>query len=160
MLYIAEKPELARAVVEALGGGEKRRGYYECGADSVTWCFGHMLELCQPEDYDPAFKKWSLSVLPLFFTPWRKKPLAKSTEQFAVIVGLLREAECVVHAGDPDPEGQLLVDEILEYVKFTGTVKRVLINDNTPALVKKALANMRNNADFAGLSQSALAREL
>ena len=43
MLYIAEKPELARAIVEGLGGGTKRNGYYECGTDRVTWCFGHML---------------------------------------------------------------------------------------------------------------------
>ncbi len=159
MLYIAEKPELARAIVEALGGGEKRRGYYECGADRVAWCFGHMLELCQPEDYDQAFKQWKVTDLPLFFVPWRKRTLAKSKEQFAVIVGLLKEADCVVHAGDPDPEGQLLVDEILDYVKYAGTVKRILINDNTPAVVKKALANLRHNADFAGLSQSALARQ-
>jgi len=160
MLYIAEKPELARAIVEALGGGQKMRGYYECGSDRVTWCFGHMLELYQPEDYDPGLKKWNLEDLPLFFIPWKKKPSAKSKDQFAVIVGLLRETEGVVHAGDPDPEGQLLIDEILEYVDYRGPVKRVLINDNNTAIVKKALANMRDNADFAGLSKSALAREL
>ncbi len=160
MLYIAEKPELARAIVEALGGGKKMRGYHECGKDRVTWCFGHMLELYQPEDYDPGLKKWNLNDLPLFFIPWKKKPVAKSKEQFTVIVGLLREAECVVHAGDPDPEGQLLVDELLEYANYRGPVKRVLINDNTTAVVKKALANMRDNAEFAGLSQAALARSL
>ena len=60
MLYIAEKPELARAIVEGLGGGAKRKGYYECGGDRVTWCFGHMLRLYDPEDYDPALKKWTL----------------------------------------------------------------------------------------------------
>ena len=91
MLYIAEKPELARAIVEALGGGEKRREYYECGADRVTWCFGHMLELCQPEDYDLAFKKWTLTDLPLFFVPWRKRTLAKSKEQFAVIAATVSQ---------------------------------------------------------------------
>lgn len=160
MLYIAEKPELARAIVEALGGGKKMRGYHECGNDRVTWCFGHMLELCQPEDYDISLKKWNLNDLPLFFVPWKKKPVAKSKEQFAVIVGLLRETDCVVHAGDPDPEGQLLIDELLEFVEYRGPVKRVLINDNNTAVVKKALQNMRDNQDFSGLSKSALAREL
>ncbi len=160
MLFIAEKPELARAIVEALGGGKKLRGYYECGDDRVTWCFGHMLELYQPEDYDPGLTKWNLNDLPLFFVPWKKRPVAKSKEQFTVIVGLLREADCVVHSGDPDPEGQLLIDELLEYVDYRGPVKRILINDNNTAVVKKALDNMRDNADFAGLSQSALAREL
>ncbi len=160
MLFIAEKPELARAIVEALGGGKKMRGYYECDNDRVTWCFGHMLELYQPEDYDSGLKKWSLNDLPLFFVPWKKRPVAKSKDQFTVIVGLLREAECVVHAGDPDPEGQLLIDELLEYVDYRGPVKRILINDNNTAVVKKALGSMRDNAEFTGLSKSALAREL
>ncbi len=64
MLYIAEKPELARAIVEALGGGGKQNGYYECGRDKVTWCFGHMLRLCEPEEYGASPKESSDS-LPL-----------------------------------------------------------------------------------------------
>lgn len=160
MLYIAEKPELARAIVDALGGGKKARGYYECGDDRVTWCFGHMLELYEPKDFDPALKYWKLEDLPLFFFPWKKRPIAGSQEQFAVIVGLLREADEVAHAGDPDAEGQLLIDEVLRYVDYQGPVKRLLINDNTPALVKKALADMRDNADFKGLSAAAEARQL
>jgi DNA topoisomerase-3 len=160
MLYIAEKPELARAIVDALGGGKKCRGYYECGDDRVTWCFGHMLELYEPKDFDPALKYWKMEDLPLFFFPWKKRPIAGSKEQFAVIVDLLREAETVVHAGDPDAEGQLLIDEVLRYVDYQGPVKRLLINDNTPALVKKALSAMRDNAEFKGLSASAEARQI
>lgn len=160
MLYIAEKPELARAIVEGLGGGSKRNGYYECGNDRVTWCFGHMLQLYDPEDYDPTYKKWTLESLPMFFVPWKKRPVAKSKDQFAIIVGLLREAEAVCHAGDPDAEGQLLVDELLEYAGYTGPVKRVLINDNNTEVVKKALANLRDNADFKGLSAAAEARQV
>ena len=160
MLYIAEKPELARAIVEALGGGEKKKGYYDCGGDKVAWCFGHMLELREPQDYDPRYKRWTLDDLPLFFTPWRKKPAARSKEQLGVIIGLLKETDTAVNAGDPDAEGQLLVDEILRYAGFKGKVLRVLINDNTPALVKKALANLRDNADFAGLSAAAEARQI
>ncbi len=160
MLYVAEKPELARAIVEALGGGTKRTGFYECGNDQVTWCYGHMLQLYEPHDYDISFKTWSLEALPMFFVPWKKRPVAKSKEQFAIIVGLLRTADTVVHAGDPDAEGQLLIDELLQYVDFPGTVKRILINDNNPAVVKKALANLRDNADFKGLSAAAEARQV
>ena len=160
MLYIAEKPELARAIVEGLGGGDKRNGYYQCGDDRVTWCYGHMLQLYEPEDYDPAYKKWALDMLPMFFIPWKKRPVAKSKDQFAVIVGLLREADCVCHAGDPDAAGQLLVDELLQYADYQGTVKRVLINDNNTEVVKKALANLRDNADFKGLSAAAEARQI
>ena len=160
MLYIAEKPELARAIVEALGGGNRKNGYYDCGNDTVTWCYGHMLRLYEPEEYDPAFKRWTLDDLPLVFTPWKKKPVEKAKEQLGVILKLLKSADAAVNAGDPDAEGQLLVDEIVRHAGYKGKVFRVLINDNTPALVKKALANPRDNADFAGLSAAAEARQV
>lgn len=160
-VFIAEKPELARAIVEGLGGGNRKNGYYECaGGDVVTWCFGHMLELQDPEDYDPKYKHWNLADLPFSFVPWKKRPAQKSKEQFNIITGLIKRADSIVNAGDPDAEGQLLVDEILEYADFRGTVKRVLINDNTPAVVKKSLANLRDNKEFAGLSAAAEARQV
>ena len=160
MLYIAEKPELARAIVEALGGGNRKNGYYECGTDTVAWCYGHMLELCEPQDYDPRFRRWNLDDLPLFFTPWKKKPAARAKEQLGIIIALLKGTDTAVNAGDPDAEGQLLVDEILAYAGFKGKVLRVLINDNTPTLVKKAIGSMRDNTDFAGLSAAAEARRV
>ena len=73
-LFIAEKPDLAKAIVEGLGGGSRKDGYFDCGGDWVTWCFGHMLQLLDPEDYDHKYAKWSLDDLPMQFVPWRKKP--------------------------------------------------------------------------------------
>ncbi|MDR1613550.1 MAG: DNA topoisomerase III [Planctomycetota bacterium] len=160
MLFIAEKPELARAIVDGLGGGNRKRGYYECGKDTVTWCHGHMLRLIEPEEYDPAYKQWDIGRLPFCFFPWKKAPIPKAKEQLAIILGLVKKADIVVNAGDPDPEGQLLVDEILDYAGFKGPVKRVLINDNTTSLVRKALANLRDNSEFAGLSAVAQARQI
>jgi len=52
-LFIAEKPDLAKAIVDGLGGGSRKDGFYDCGNDYVTWCYGHMLQLLDPEDYDP-----------------------------------------------------------------------------------------------------------
>ena len=60
-LFIAEKPSLGRAIAEGLGNGKKHEGYITCGNDTVTWCFGHLLELANPEHYDPALKKWDHS---------------------------------------------------------------------------------------------------
>ena len=161
-LFIAEKPQLAQAIVAGLGGGTRKDGYIECGDDCVTWCFGHMLALCDFEDYDPKFAKWSLDDLPFSHIPWRKKPTGDSgaKAQLKTILALLKRASLVVHAGDPDEEGQLLVDEVLEYAGCRLPVKRVLINDNTTALVTRALAAMRDNAEFAGLSAAAEARSV
>ena len=157
-LFIAEKPELAKAIVEGLGGGARKSGYYDCGGDRVTYCIGHMLELMEPEDYDQKYSKWSLADLPFSAIPWRKKPVAKTKGQLDVILALLRDATSIVHAGDPDDEGQLIVDEILDHAKCRKPVQRLLINDNNTKIVRKALASMRDNREFAGLSAAADAR--
>jgi len=159
-LFIAEKPELAKAIVEGLGGGSRKNGYYECGDDRVTWCFGHMLKLCDPEDYDARYSKWNMADLPISHIPWKKKPAGDKQDQLDIIIGLISQAESIVNAGDPDEEGQLLVDEIIEYANCNAPVKRVLVNDNNTKIVKKALANLRDNSEFAGLSAAAEARSV
>lgn len=159
-LFIAEKPDLAKAIVEGLGGGTRRDGYYDCGNNRVTWCYGHMLQLLDPEDYDPRYAKWSMDDLPISHIPWKKKPSGNKKEQIKIIIDLLKQADSVVHAGDPDDEGQLLVDEILEYARCKLPVKRVLINDNNTKVVRKALDNMRDNSEFAGMSAAAEARSV
>ncbi|HEY0754733.1 MAG TPA: DNA topoisomerase 3 [Ktedonobacteraceae bacterium] len=159
-LFIAEKPELAKAIVEGLGGGRRKEGYYDCGNDAVTWCFGHMLQLLDPEDYDERYATWRMDDLPIAPLPWRKKPAAGKSAQLRIITQLLKQAESVVHAGDPDDEGQLLIDEILAYTHCRLPIKRLLINDNNTKVVRKALANLRDNSEFAGLSASAEARSV
>ncbi len=159
-LFIAEKPDLARAIVEGLGGGSRKDGYYDCGADAVTWCYGHMLELLVPEDYDERYAKWSMDDLPIVHIPWRKKPSSSTQVQFNIILGLLKKAESIVHAGDPDDEGQLLIDEILDYANCRLSVQRLLINDNNMKVVRRQLRALRDNRDFAGLSAAAEARSV
>ncbi|HIH3354189.1 TPA: DNA topoisomerase, partial [Escherichia coli] len=89
-------------------------------------------------------------------------PVESAEKQVKTIIELIRRADVteIIHAGDPDDEGQLLVDEVLEYAGNTKPVKRVLINDNTLPAVKKALANPKNNRDFRGLYLKALARSV
>ncbi len=159
-LYIAEKHDVAKAIADVLGVTKRGEGHYICGEDKITWCAGHMLELCAPEDYDEKFKRWSLDHLPLVFIPWKYKVINGRAKQLKIIKDLLKEATTVVHAGDSDDEGQLLVDEILTYYKVKLPTRRLLINDNNPKIIKRALETMRDNKEFFGLYQSALARSV
>lgn len=152
IVVIAEKPELARAIAEGLGGGSRKDGYIDCGRHYVAWAIGHMLELEAPET------PWNMAELPISFVPWSKKPVAKTASQLRTIRDLLKSAKSVIHAGDPDDEGQLIVDEILEWVKCRLPVQRILINDNNVKIVQRALSQLRNNAEFAGMSAAAEAR--
>ncbi|MCO1336629.1 DNA topoisomerase 3 [Microbulbifer sp. OS29] len=157
-LFIAEKHEVGQAIAKTLGNPRRKDGYYTCGNDVVTWCAGHMLELCPPEDYDEALRKWTLESLPIINIPWKYRVIEGRGKQFGVIANLIKQADEIVNAGDTDAEGQLLVDEILEYCKNRKAVKRILINDNNEKLIRRALGNLRENSEFFGLYQSALAR--
>ncbi len=103
-----------------------------------------------------------IETLPLRLYPVKYQPVESAEKQVKTIIELIRRADVteIIHAGDPDDEGQLLVDEVLEYAGNTKPVKRVLINDNTLPAVKKALANPKNNRDFRGLYLKALARSV
>ncbi|MCG9551900.1 DNA topoisomerase III [Vibrio sp. Isolate31] len=163
-LIIAEKPSLGRAIAAALPNPQKKdQGFIKCGnGDVVTWCIGHLLEQVEPDAYDERYKKWNLADLPIVPEQWQLRPRKTSSKQFTVIRKLLKDATQIVHAGDPDREGQLLVDEVIDYCKVSKAKKesmeRLLISDlNLPA-VKRALSQMRSNRDFIPLSVSALAR--
>ena len=159
-LFIAEKPALGKVIAEALGSGVRRDGYIQCGADAVTWCIGHILELAAPEAHNPSYAKWKAADLPLKLRPARYQPKASTAAQFSIVQQLISQASEIVHAGDPDDEGQLLVDEVLTYCHNTRPVKRLLISDLNSAAAKKALATLRDNREFFGLSQKALARSI
>lgn len=159
-LFIAEKPSVAETIAACLGGQVKKNGYYVCGNDVVTWCVGHILELADPEDYNINYKKWVMSDLPLKLRPHKLKPKDKTKSQFDVISQLLKECKTIVHAGDPDEEGQLLVDEVIYYCKAKQPVQRILINDNNTGAVSKALLKIRSNNDFIGLYNKGLARSI
>ncbi|WP_415901293.1 DNA topoisomerase III [Neptuniibacter sp. QD29_5] len=163
-LFIAEKPSLGRAIADVLPKPlKKEEGCIRAAnGDVVSWCFGHLLELAEPSEYDPRFKQWNLQHLPIVPSEWKMQAKPKTRKQIALLRKLCKEAEELVHAGDPDREGQLLVDEVIDFLKLPQykrqSMKRCLISDLNPSAVKKAIAQLRDNREFIPLSVSALAR--
>lgn len=161
-LYIAEKPSLAEAIAGAMAGkGVKQRTHIQMPDGTVlTWCFGHLLEQWMPDKYDERFKQWRTEDLPIVPPEWRLSPVTKTSAQLTAIKGFLKNATRIVHAGDPDQEGQLIVDEVLKYAGNTKPVVRILVSDYNTAKVQEALANLHPNTDqrFRGWSDWALCR--
>lgn len=159
-VFVAEKPSLGRAIAQGLGKCTPGDGCIYAGGDVVTWCFGHILEQCSPEEYDEKYKAWRIEDLPILPSQWKMKVKKGAEKQYKVIRALVKDADEIVNAGDPDREGQLLVDEVLNElgVLRTKPIRRILLNALDEKSVAEALRNLRPNEEFVGLRNSALAR--
>ena len=170
ILVIAEKPVLGKAIADALPGtATMKNGCIYKGDYIVTWVFGHMLSLKEPEDYDIGYKSWNINSLPIFFKDWQVKigkdgnlnkgQISKS-QRVNQIGNLLKQADEVIHAGDPDDEGQLLIDELLRWFNYKGIVKRLDTANTTLVAMKKALSHMTDNKPHEPYGWSAYARSV
>lgn len=182
-LIIAEKKGVAEAIAEALGGFQKSTGYFESESSILTWASGHLLELKEPQEIDEKFKTWKLQDLPIKIDEtWERRPkfynigsgLSKEEKerlensqkvidrQLSLIEKFLKisDVKKIIHAGDPDSEGQLLIDELIEYFNCKKPVMRVLINDNNANKVREAFKKMEPNEKYLSLGKAAYARSL
>jgi DNA topoisomerase-3 len=161
-----------------MSGKRPSRGqtHWEVGDDAVLWLFGHVIELVEPHDYNPAWKSWHIDTLPMFPKEWRHEPTTAYTPDYKVdkdktkaILGqvnackaLLRQADIVVNAGDPEREGQLLVDELLifhNWDPFNERTMRFWSQSLTENEVIKNITNMIPNARKKNLYMAAFARQ-
>lgn len=169
-LVIAEKPQLGKAIADALPGyGETKDGIIRKGEYVIIWAFGHLLTLKEPEDYDPKFEEWKIEDLPIYFNDWGMKVgkddnlkpgMVSKAKRIQQIGDLLKQADCVIHAGDVDEEGQLLIDEILRWFSYKGPVWRLDTSNTTEASLRKALHKLKNNKECEADGWSAFGRML
>ena len=169
-LVIAEKPMLARDIARAITGkevSESARLPISGNGYTVCACAGHLLELVEPDAIDPKWgMPWSLDVLPIEVHDWPKEPAVdKKTGEskkplIDQIAGLLKTCDSVIAAGDPDDEGQLIVDELLDYLGYAGKVERVYVNDNIEKNIVKAFDKLVPNDSCRGAGNAAYARQM
>lgn len=167
-VFIAEKPSVANVIGQALGVKERKEGYMLTkNGDCVTWCFGHLLELAEPDYYlgdnvpnkkNGNGKVWRIDDLPIIPQKWVKIPKKDCKKQLKIIGDLLKKSDSVVNCGDPDREGQLLVDEVLDYFKYNKPSFRYWASAQDASSVKQALASLKPNKDFQGMALAAQGR--
>lgn len=167
-VFVAEKPSVARAIASAIGVKQQKDGYIECKDGSiVTNCFGHLLERAEPDYYlpdsvpvNPKTKRkiWRREDLPIVPQHFKKFVSKGKGKQLKIIKSLVTQATEVVNAGDPDREGQLLVDEVLEYVGYKGKVTRYWQSAMDSVSVKRALNSIVDNRKYYSWGIAAEAR--
>ncbi len=171
-LILAEKPSVARNIVDALGCKNKKDGYYEGNGYIVTWAFGHLLTLCDCKDYNENLAKWDFNNFP--YIPekfkYKVKPSSKNRnvedsgakKQLNIIKGLINrdDVEEIISATDFDREGELIAYLIFSYLKANKPIKRILINEWTPTEIKKGLDSLKDNKDMKSLQDAGVSRQL
>ncbi|MBK0694906.1 DNA topoisomerase III [Klebsiella oxytoca] len=157
-LYLCEKPSQARDIARALDARNRSDGYLHNATVTITWCFGHLLSMAEPEDYDPTLKHWRADHLPFIPPAWRLVIRPEVRKQFRIIEKLLKQADAVVIATDADREGETIAREILEQCRWRGPVQRLWLSALDDASIHKALAALRPGDSTFPLYQAGLAR--
>jgi len=160
IVILTEKPSVARDIARHVGAGQKHEGYFEGNGYQVTWAFGHLIALKEPEDYDPILKKWSLHTLPLLPEKFELKLLDDKgvKKQFGIIKKLLVYANEIICATDAGREGELIFRYILSMSQVKKPWKRLWLSSLTDDAMKKAFQNIKNGSEYDRLYAAAKCR--
>ena len=159
-LIITEKPSVARDIARVLKVSGRGEGFLQSPEYVISWAVGHLLTLCEPDDYNPNLKRWSMATLPILPTQIRTKPVKKTEPQLKVLLNLLKSGDTgkVICATDSGREGELIFRYIYNYAKCTKPVSRLWISSMTDEAIKAGLANLKPASDYDNLYHSALCR--
>lgn len=158
---IAEKPSVAREIAQVLGAKTKKDGYFEGNGYAVTYTFGHLCTLLEPNDYKPHWKSWNLNNLPMLPDKFKTKVVDNSgiKKQFNVVKSLFQKADVVINCGDAGQEGELIQRWVLEQAGYKGKVERLWISSLTTEAIKEGFENLKpsekyDNLYYAGFSRA------
>lgn len=159
-LFLCEKPSQGNDIAKVLGATKRGEGCLSTpnGQIFVTWGVGHLVEQFNPEEYDPAFKKWAFETLPIIPSQWGLSPKKETKKQYNIVIKLIKQAQLVVIATDIDREGETIARELLDLAKFRGQIKRLWLSALDDASIRKALGALKNNEETLPLYYAGLAR--
>lgn len=161
---IAEKPSVAKDIAKVIGAHQKKDGYYEGNGYQVTWTFGHLCTLKEPQDYAPEWKSWDLNYLPMIPTSFGIKVIENAgvKKQFKIIQGLVTNdaVEEVINCGDAGQEGELIQRWVLLKAKSKAPLRRLWISSLTEEAIKDGFANLRLGSQYENLFAAGQARAI
>ena len=159
---IAEKPSVAREIASILGANSKRDGYYEGNGYAVTYTFGHLCTLFEPNDYKPYWKSWDLNNLPMLPDKFQTKVVNNDgiQKQFKIIKSLFDKADVVINCGDAGQEGELIQRWVLNEANYKGEVKRLWISSLTSEAIKEGFENLKPSSDYDNLYYAGFSRAI
>lgn len=159
---IAEKPSVAREIAAVLGSNTKRDGYYEGNGYAVTYTFGHLCTLKEPNDYKPHWKSWDLNNLPMLPERFETKVSKDSgiKKQFKIIKQLFDKADVVINCGDAGQEGELIQRWVLNEANYKGKVERLWISSLTTEAIKEGFKNLKPSEDYDNLYYAGFSRAI
>lgn len=160
VLVIAEKPSVGRDIARVLGCREKGDGYISGASHIVTWAVGHLAALCDPEDYNPAWKKWNMDALPIMPEEMQLCAVPSGRSQLAVLRKLLHSPEVgsLICATDSGREGELIFRYIYQLCGCCKPFRRLWVSSMTDQAIQEGFANLRPGADYDRLFASARCR--
>ena len=159
---ITEKPSVAKDIARILGADVRRDGYYEGGEYKVTWTFGHLCTLKEPQDYSDTWRSWSMGALPMIPPRFGIKLIADKgiEKQFKVIDTLISQADEVINCGDAGQEGELIQRWVMQKANCTKPVKRLWISSLTDSSIREGFQHLRPQSDFDSLYNAGLSRAI
>lgn len=162
IVCITEKPSVAKDIAAILGADIRREGFYEGSGYYVTWTFGHLCTLKEPEDYTPAWKYWTLSSLPMIPPRFGIKLIDDPgiKKQFKVIETLISHADSVINCGDAGQEGELIQRWVMQKAGCSKPVQRLWISSLTDESIREGFKTLRPAADFDSLYHAGLSRAI
>ena len=162
IVCIAEKPSVAKDIARILGANSSHEGYMEGNGYQVTWTFGHLCTLKEPDDYTPLWKRWSLGALPMIPQRFGIKLINnKGVErQFAVIERLMQKADSIVNCGDAGQEGELIQRWVMQKAKATCPVSRLWISSMTDEAIQEGFRTLKDQAAYQPLYLAGLSRAI
>lgn len=160
ILVIAEKPSVARDIARVLKCMVKGDGFISGENYIVSWAVGHLVTLCEPEDYDKSLKRWTAASLPIIPEEMKLKAIRGSKKQLDILKKLMnsKDTDSLICATDSGREGELIFRYIYEYNKCKKPFQRLWISSMTDAAIKEGFDNLKSGAEYDKLYISAKCR--